>query len=116
MFRLVTISAAACSHPTSVAMRYLQRKAIMSDPAWSRGHYYGTDEYPRAGTKLAREIATITYRSGPEWEQRFGRKRISDAEEPSLCPSFMIESYIDYQGEQACMRLDPNSLLYLSKV
>ena len=48
---------------------------------------------------VLREVATITYRSGPEWEQRFGRKRIEDLPEvsPNLCPEFEIESYLDYQ-------------------
>ena len=65
---------------------------------------------------VLREIATITYRSGPEWDGRFGRQRIQPDDEPSLCPMFQIESYINYQGESFCTKLDPNSLLYLSKV
>lgn len=46
-----------------------------------------------------REVATISYRSGPEWELRFGRKRIDDPPtiSPDLCPEFEIESYLDYQ-------------------
>jgi homoserine O-acetyltransferase len=63
-----------------------------------------------------RELATLTYRSGPEWEERFGRKRISENSEPSLCPHFMIENYLDYQGEMASTKLDPNTLIYISKV
>lgn len=63
-----------------------------------------------------REIATMTYRSGPEWDDRFGRKRINEDADPSLCPFFMIENYLDYQGESFCMKLDPNTLLYISKV
>ncbi|KAH6854813.1 Alpha/Beta hydrolase protein [Chaetomium sp. MPI-CAGE-AT-0009] len=72
--RIVSISACARSHPYSIAMRYVQRKAILNDPHWNRGFYYGRVP-PHVGMKLAREIATITYRSGPEWEQRFGRRR-----------------------------------------
>lgn len=46
-----------------------------------------------------REVATITYRSGPEWEERFGRQRIDSNSdiEPNFCPEFEIESYLDYQ-------------------
>lgn len=60
--------------------------------------------------KLARQIATITYRSGPEWDQRFGRnlRKLSSGEEaqlestggirrPALCPDFLIETYLDHQ-------------------
>ncbi|XP_059140375.1 uncharacterized protein LOC131928379 [Physella acuta] len=111
--RFVTISSCAQSHPSSIAMRYLQRKCIMCDPNWNNGHYYGK-AYPKTGMKLAREIATITYRSGPEWDERFGRNRISD-EPPSLCPTFLIESYLEHQGESFSTKYDPNSLLYMSK-
>jgi len=62
-----------------------------------------------------REIATLTYRSGVEWEQRFGRTRLPN-EPPSLCHNFEIEQYIEYQGLQYATKLDANTLLYVSKV
>lgn len=66
------------------------------------------------------EIATITYRSGPEWDQRFGRqvRPQPDAQSrytPALCPDFLIETYLDHQGEQFCLKYDANSLIYISK-
>lgn len=121
------------SHPSSIAMRfllskywamrksniflnrYLQRKAIVTDPNWQQGRYYNTGKYPKLGTKLAREIATLTYRSGPEWDQRFNRKKIEEDAKPSLCPYFQIESYLNHQGEIFSTKLDPNSLLYISR-
>lgn len=94
----------------------------MADPNWNRGFYYDEGRLPpHTGMKLARQIATITYRSGPEWEQRFGRERrrgSSDAEDelaPALCPDFLIETYLDHQGEQFCLKYDANSLIYVSK-
>ncbi|XP_078687384.1 uncharacterized protein LOC144919729 isoform X2 [Branchiostoma floridae x Branchiostoma belcheri] len=110
--RVVSISACAQSHPASIAMRYLQRRCIMQDPHWNNGYYYD-GKYPGQGMKMAREIATTTYRSGPEWEIRFSRKKING--NVSLCPTFEIESYIDYQGAQFMSKYDPNSLLYISK-
>lgn len=95
-------------------MRYLQRKAIMLDPQWKNGFYYGT-EGPVNGLRLAREIATVTYRSGPEWKQRFGRKKINSIDPVTLNPSFEIENYLNYQGQTFITKYDPNSLLYLSK-
>ena len=65
---------------------------------------------------FSREIATLTYRGGDEWKERFGRHRIDENEPPSLCPYFMIENYLDYQGENAIGKIDPNTLLYVSKV
>lgn len=47
---------------------------------------------------IIREIATVTYRSGPEWNMRFGRKQIDENQEIKLCPTFEIENYLNYQG------------------
>jgi homoserine O-acetyltransferase len=112
--RIVSISACARSHPYSIAMRYVQRRAILNDPNWNRGFYYGRVP-PHVGMKLAREIATITYRSGPEWEQRFGRRRADASKPPALCPDFLVETYLDHAGEKFCLTYDPNSLIYVSK-
>ncbi|KAJ4310025.1 Serine O-succinyltransferase [Fusarium piperis] len=112
--RIVSISGCARSHPYSIAMRHTQRQVLMMDPNWNRGFYYGKVP-PHAGMKLAREIATVTYRSGPEWEMRFGRRRADSSKPPALCPDFLIETYLDHAGEKWCLNYDPNSLLYVSK-
>lgn len=85
--RVVSISGCARSHPYSIAMRHTQRQVLMADPNWKRGFYYDSVP-PHVGMKLAREIATITYRSGPEWEMRFGRDRADPNKSPALCPDF----------------------------
>ena len=124
--RLISISGCARSAPASIALRYAQRSVLMSDPNWNRGFYYSPGSLPpHTGMKLARQIATFTYRSGPEWEQRFGRARrvapsSSEGEaehelDPALCPDFLIETYLDHQGEQFCLKYDANSLIYISK-
>jgi homoserine O-acetyltransferase len=120
--KIVSISGTARSSPGSIAMRHAQRSVLMADPNWNNGCYYD-DLPPHTGMKLARQIATITYRSGPEWDQRFGRKlrELEDGQSPSpsrsptLCPDFLIETYLDHQGEQFCLKYDANSLLYISK-
>lgn len=114
--RVVSVSGCARSHPYSIAMRHTQRQVLMNDPAWAstRGNYYDAIP-PHAGMKLAREIATVTYRSGPEWEQRFGRRRADPSKPPALCPDFLIETYLDHAGEKWCLEYDANSLLYVSK-
>ncbi|KIK79690.1 hypothetical protein PAXRUDRAFT_833977 [Paxillus rubicundulus Ve08.2h10] len=123
--KIVSISGTARSSPGSIAMRHAQRSVLMADPNWNKGFYYD-DLPPHTGMKLARQIATITYRSGPEWDLRFGRK-LRDANTsggvpsdesprtPTLCPDFLIETYLDHQGEQFCLKYDANSLLYISK-
>ncbi|KAL3462443.1 Alpha/Beta hydrolase protein [Aspergillus heterothallicus] len=112
--KIVSISGCARSHPYSIAMRHTQRQVLMMDPNWARGYYYNSIP-PHSGMKLAREIATVTYRSGPEWEKRFGRKRADPSKQPALCPDFLIETYLDHAGEKFCLEYDPNSLLYISK-
>ncbi|KAJ3135396.1 hypothetical protein HK101_004131 [Irineochytrium annulatum] len=112
--RVVSISAAARSHPYSIALRFSQRQVLMSDPNWSRGFYYD-GIVPHVGMKLARQIATITYRSGPEWERRFGRKKTDPHADPSMSADFLIESYLDHQGEKWCLQYDANSFIYISK-
>ena len=112
--KIVSISGCARSHPYSIAMRHTQRQVLMMDPNWNRGFYYGKIP-PHSGMKLAREIATVTYRSGPEWENRFGRQRADPSKPPALCPDFLIETYLDHAGEKFSLEYDPNSLLYVSK-
>lgn len=112
--KIISISGCAKSHPYSIAMRHCQRQVLMTDPNWNKGHYYGNLP-PHTGMKLAREIATITYRSGPEWEQRFGVERADPSKQPALCPDFLIETYLDHAGEKWCLEFDANSFLYISK-
>jgi len=111
--RVVSISAAACSHPQSIAMRFVQRQAVMADPDWNEGRYYGKS-FPHRGLRVAREMGTLTYRSGPEWMERFGRQRPID-EVPRLHEDFQVERYLAYQGDKFCLQYDPNSYLYISK-
>jgi homoserine O-acetyltransferase len=111
--RIVSISAALRSYPQSIAIRFVQRQAVMSDPDWREGRYYG-HSFPHRGQRVAREIGTITYRSGPEWQERFARKRNTDGV-PRLDEDFQVESYLAYQGEKFCLQYDANSYLYVSK-
>ncbi|KIY69752.1 homoserine acetyltransferase [Cylindrobasidium torrendii FP15055 ss-10] len=117
--KVASISGTARSSPSAVAMRYAQRSVLMADPNWNNGFYYDAVP-PHAGMKLARQIATITYRSGPEWDSRFGRQLrpvvdTSIPRRPALCPDFAIETYLDHQGESFCLKYDANSLIYISK-
>jgi homoserine O-acetyltransferase len=110
--RVVSISACLRSYPMSIALRFVQRQAVMNDADWRDGHYYGVS-YPDRGLKVARGLGTITYRSGPEWQERFGRNR-TDAI-PRLDEDFQVERYLAYQGEKFCFQYDANSYLYISK-
>ncbi len=111
--RMVAISAPGRSYPLSISLRFAQRQALMRDPAWEGGRYHGGPG-PRSGLHLARQIGTITYRSGPEWDRRFARER-REGVDPLLDADFEIESYLMHQGDRFVDRFDANSYLYLSK-
>jgi homoserine O-acetyltransferase len=113
--RCVSISACGRTHPMAIALRYIQRRAVMMDPDWHNGDYYAKGVIPCAGMRLARELATVSYRSGPEWEERFGRMRMDRDSTPSFEPDYAIESYLAHQGHEWCKKFDANSMLYISK-
>mmetsp|Transcript_96702 Transcript_96702/g.235092 ORF Transcript_96702/g.235092 Transcript_96702/m.235092 type:complete len:537 (+) Transcript_96702:99-1709(+) len=113
--KFVSISACAKSFPGSMAFRHAQRQAIMSDPNFNGGDYYD-GPLPASGLRLARQLGTITYRSGQEWHQRFGQRRHKDAQAPKdLNVEFEIERYLMHQGEKWVNNYDPNSMLWISK-
>ena len=55
----------ARSHLYSIALRHKQQQVLMADPNWNKGFYYNLIP-PHIGMKLAREIVTVSYQSGPE--------------------------------------------------
>ena len=66
----------------------------MADPGWNNGHYYGKS-FPVMGMQHAWELGTVSYRSGPEWGQRFSNRRANPDKTPDFCPDFLIETYLD---------------------
>ncbi len=113
---VIAIATSGRFSPIGIAFNQSARRAIMNDPLWRRGQYYGR-EMPRQGLELARIIATITYRSNESFERRFGRELQKAAESNPFAfyEQFAVESYLGYQGEKLTRRFDPNAYLYLSK-
>jgi homoserine O-acetyltransferase len=123
--RLICISGTGAASPFAVALRAVQREAVMSDPAWKGGDY-GSDAGPAAGMRIARKLGTITYRSAGEWLGRFARAPLSpqgqqaamlaSARFPSgFGPRFAVEGYLEAQAERFVRIFDPNCYLYLSR-
>src|SRR6202034_1623677 len=50
---IVAIASTHALHPQGVAWNAIARAAIMGDPAWRGGHYYGTGAAPDAGMGVA---------------------------------------------------------------
>lgn len=110
---IIPIAAPGRAYPQSVAYRKAQRKAIMNDPDWRDGNYYGKSA-PAAGIETARMLGFITYRTEKEFAVRFGR-RFADGEYHSLHGRFEIEEYLEYHGKKLASWFDANTYLYLSK-
>jgi homoserine O-acetyltransferase len=113
---LILISSATRALPFSIAVRSLQREMIRQDPKWLGGNYDPADP-PITGQRLARKLGMITYRSAKEWEQRFGRERVTSegrAGDP-FHSEFSIESYLEMHAVRFTGQFDPNCYLYLSR-
>ncbi len=113
--RLVSISGSPAASPFAIALRSVQREAIMRDPDWQGGQY-PPERPPRSGMRIARKLGTITYRSAAEWRQRFGRDTLAgNARSLSpFAPRFAVEGYLESQAERFTRIFDPNCYLYLS--
>ncbi len=114
--KAVPIAATGALGPQGLGMSEIGRRAIMADPDWQEGDYYGTGKRPDAGLAIARMAGMMTYQSAPGQWERFGRR---PAGRPALHREFggrfEIESYLHYQGRELTQRFDANSYLYLSR-
>jgi len=113
--RLISISGSAAASPFAIALRSVQREAILRDPDWQGGHY-APEHPPRTGMRLARKLGTITYRSAAELRQRFGREPLAGVagNVGPFAPRFAVEGYLEAQAERFTRIFDPNCYLYLS--
>jgi homoserine O-acetyltransferase len=114
--RLISISGTAAASPFAIALRSVQREAIVRDPDWQGGHYE-PEHPPRSGMRLARKLGTLTYRSAAEMLQRFGREPLDgNAHKVSqFAPHFAIEGYLEAHAERFVRAFDANCYLYLSR-
>jgi homoserine O-acetyltransferase len=114
---LINISSAVHALPFALAIRSLQREAIRLDPQWAGGRYQGA-LYPASGMATARKLGLITYRSGLEWDGRFGRIRLEPNQRQDSCPfapEFQVEGYLEANAHRFARAYDPNCYLYLSR-
>jgi len=114
---IVPIAATARLGAQGVAWNAIARNAIMADPDWQEGRYYGTGRKPDAGIKVARMVGHVTYLSDLAMRERFGRElQERDAYSYTLAtPDFAVESYLRYQADAFAKRFDANAYLYISR-
>ncbi|HOW36180.1 MAG TPA: homoserine O-acetyltransferase [Candidatus Omnitrophota bacterium] len=98
-----------------IALNEVGRQAIMADPDWQGGDYYGKT-IPARGLALARMIGHITYMSDKSMAEKFGRKLISKEKGGfDFSQDFEVENYLKYRGDSFVQRFDANSYLYITK-
>ncbi|MDQ5813257.1 MAG: homoserine O-acetyltransferase [Actinomycetota bacterium] len=114
--KAVPVAATGALGPQGLGMSEIGRRAIMADPNWQGGDYYGTGKSPETGLAIARMAGMLTYQSAEGQWERFGRE---EATRPALYEEFggrfEIESYLHYQGHDLTGRFDANSYLYLTR-
>src|SRR5579862_2362715 len=114
---VVAIASTHALHPQGMAWNAIAREAIMRDPAWRGGHYYGTGKAPDAGMGVARMLGHIPYLSAEALRDKFGRRLqfADDIRYTITEPEFEIESYLDHQADAFVKRFDANTYLYTSR-
>jgi homoserine O-acetyltransferase len=116
VFSAIPIATAAKHSAQNIAFHEVGRQAIMADPNWREGDYYGRGKGPEKGLAVARMAAHITYLSEAGLTGKFGR-RLQDraAKSFGFDADFQIESYLRHQGISFTDRFDANSYLYITR-
>jgi len=100
--------------PQQIAFQEVGRQAIMSDPNWKLGNYYG-GPVPGRGLAVARMIGHITYMSDLSMEEKFGRRYHDERRPSKFTTDFEVEGYLLRRGNSFVERFDANAYLYLTK-
>jgi homoserine O-acetyltransferase len=97
-----------------IAQNGTAREAIRLDPTFAGGWY---EEPPVDGLRLARAIATLTYKSEALFEQRFGNRPDRAGGDPARNTDdrFDVEGYLAHQGDVFVTRFDANTYRVLTR-
>jgi homoserine O-acetyltransferase len=100
----------------AIAFNAVGRQAILEDPNFAGGHYYGAEKQPDPGLAIARMVGHITYLSDASMRQKFGRRlRERDGYAYDFVHEFEVETYLAHKGRTFVERFDANTYLYMSK-
>ena len=112
---VVVLATTARSSAMTLALNAVGRQAIINDPNWCGGDYYG-GAIPAAGLATARQIGHISYLSAAALEDKFDRRTMEDSGSRwSHAPEFAVERYLEYQGRSFVQRFDANSYLVIMR-
>jgi homoserine O-acetyltransferase len=110
----IVIATAAKHSPQQIAFHEVGRQAIMADPHWKEGHYYGGHS-PAKGLAVARMVGHITYMSEVSMAEKFGRRLSHNGKPHKFSFGFEVEEYLHNRGDHFVKRFDANSYLYITK-
>jgi len=110
----IPIATTAKHSPQQIAFNEVGRQAIMADPNWKEGDYYG-GPLPAKGLAVARMIGHITYMSDASMAEKFGRRFKDSKKFLKFDTDFEVEGYLLYRGNNFVKRFDANSYLCITK-
>jgi homoserine O-acetyltransferase len=99
----------------NIAFNEVARTAIRSDPDFHGGDYYAHGVVPKRGLSVARMIGHITYLSGDDMAEKFGRSMRADDYQFHYDIEFEVESYLRYQGDKFSEYFDANTYLLITR-
>jgi homoserine O-acetyltransferase len=109
----IVIATATKHSAQQIAFHEVGRQAIMADPLWKDGHYYGGHS-PAKGLAVARMIGHITYMSEVSMAEKFGR-RPGEEKLHKFSVGSEVEDYLYNRGNHFVKRFDANSYLYITR-
>lgn len=110
----IPIATALKHSPQQIAFDEVGRQAVMADPDWNGGNYYGQSQ-PEKGLAVARMIGHITYMSDQSMEEKFSRRLKEKNYSFKFKTDFEVEGYLRYRGDNFVKRFDANAYLYITK-
>ncbi|MCQ2388203.1 MAG: homoserine O-acetyltransferase [Kiritimatiellae bacterium] len=120
------IASSVSLNTQALAFDVVGRAAIVDDPDYRGGDYYGTGDGkgPKKGLAGARQLAHITYLAREHLQSKFGRElqqnwveKGEDYERARLAQFrtlFQIESYLGHQADKFIERFDANTYLHIT--
>ncbi len=111
--RCLAFATSAIATADQIGWATPQIYAIRGDAGYAGGDYY-PGPGPRNGLEVARQIAHATYRSAPDFDDRFGAAP-QLGEEPSVGGRYAVQSYLQHHGRKLVRRFDANTYLVLTE-
>jgi homoserine O-acetyltransferase/O-succinyltransferase len=111
----VAIASAPKLSAQNIAFNEVARTAIRSDPDFHGGDYYAHATVPKRGLRVARMIGHITYLSGEDMAEKFGRAMREAHYQFHYEIEFEVERYLRYQGDKFTEYFDANTYLLITR-